>query len=65
MRIDTTKIKILIVSKGFNQKTLADQMGMRTSNLSAVLSRGSCKTATACRIAEALGVDVTEIIIGR
>lgn len=62
MEISKLKIKILMARRGMTIKVLAEQMNAQANNLSTVLMRGTCRPDTARRIAEALGVDVTEII---
>lgn len=43
-------------------KAVAKRIGMHANNLSAVLNRGSCNPVTAARIAEGLGIHVSEIV---
>lgn len=45
-----------------NRNTLAEKADMPVPTVCNVYVRGTCKPATAGRIAKALGVDVTEII---
>lgn len=62
MRIDKRKLEIAMARAQLNRDTLARKAGMPIPTVCNVYSRGSCKPATAGRIAAALGVDVTEII---
>ena len=52
-------IEILAASKGMNLTQLA---GISRQNLSTIKTRGTCKALTACKLAAALGVDVTELL---
>lgn len=45
-----------------NRNTLAEKANMPVPTVCNVYVRGTCKPATAGRIAKALGVDVVEII---
>ena len=45
-----------------NLYDLAEKSSVPINTIATVLSRRSCKPATAGRIAEALGIDVTEIL---
>ena len=36
--------------------------GISRQNLSTIKTRGTCKALTACKLAAALGVDVTELL---
>lgn len=55
-------IEIMAARKGMKMGQLADKAGMCRQNLSTIKNRGTCTALTACKIAAALGVDVTEII---
>ena len=55
-------IEIAAALKGMSMNQLAHKAGILPQNLSAIKSRGTCSALTACKIASALGVDVTEII---
>lgn len=61
MKIDATKLQMVIVGRMLNIQKLAKLMGVRTHVLRSVMERESCTADMACRIAEALEVDVTEI----
>ena len=62
MRIDSIKIRLLMVEQEIKQADLAERCGYARQNLSAKLARGTCSAASASKIAEALGVPVREII---
>lgn len=55
-------IEIMAARKGLRLGQLADKAGLCRQNLSVIKNRGTCTALTACKIAAALGVDVTEII---
>lgn len=62
MGLDTRKIKIILAQKEMNQSNLAKKCGMRPQALSEILSRGTCTLKTIGKIANAMGVSVTEIV---
>lgn len=55
-------LEIMAARKGMKLGQLADKAGLCRQNLSTIKNRGTCTAITACKIATALGVDVTEII---
>lgn len=55
-------LELLAAQKGMRLGQLADKAGLCRQNLSTIKTRGTCSALTACKIAAALGVDVTEII---
>ena len=62
MEINKYVIQSCMAKQKLTTKDLAEKCSMRPQNLSNILSRKTCKPATVGRIAEALGVDVTEIL---
>lgn len=62
LRVDKGKLEIAMARAELNRNTLAEKADMPVPTVCNVYSRGTCKPATAGRIAKALGVDVTEII---
>lgn len=62
MKVDKRKLEIAMARAKLNRDMLAEKAGMPIATVCAVHSRGSCKPATVGRLAEALGVDVTEIL---
>lgn len=62
MKVDKRKLEIAMARAKLNRNTLAQKAEMPIPTVCNVYSRGTCKPATLGRIAEALGVDVTEII---
>ena len=62
LRLSKTKILILLGERGLTITELAEQIGMQQTNLSSILSRATCKPATAGKIAGALGVSIHAIL---
>lgn len=62
MQISKQAIQFLMAEQKLTAKKLAEKIGMMPQNLSGILSRGSCQPVTAARIAEGLGVPVSEIV---
>ena len=62
MKINKAKLEIAMARAELNRNTLAEKAGMPVPTICNVYLRGTCKPATAGRIAKALGCDVTEII---
>ena len=55
-------LEIMAARKGMKMGQMADKACLCRQNLSTIKNRGTCTAVTACKIAAALGVDVTEII---
>lgn len=62
MKISKSKLEIAMARAELNRNTLAEKANMPIPTICNVYMRGTCKPATAGRIAKALGVDVAEII---
>lgn len=62
MKVNRRKLEIAMARAKLNRDGLARKAEMSIPTIQNVLARRSCKPATAGRIAEALGVDVTEIL---
>lgn len=62
MKISCSKIDVILARQEKKRKDLAASCDISKQGISAILKRESCLTATAGRIARALGVDVTEIM---
>lgn len=62
MKISATKIEILMAKKKISVSELAERSGMARQNVSVVKGRGTCNPLTAQKLADGLGVDVTEIM---
>lgn len=62
MKLDRTQLDIAVANAGVpSYRQLAQRVGCSAQNLSVILNRGSCKPATAGKIAAALGVPVERI----
>lgn len=62
MEIDSKKIKIYLAESRMTQATLAKITGIASQNISAIISKGRCSTVTAGKLADGLGVHVSEIM---
>lgn len=62
MEISTTKIKRMMGAHLMTQEGLAKAAGVSRTTINGTLLKGSCSTATAGKIARALGVDPADII---
>lgn len=62
MKISTTKIKRIMGAYLMTQEGLAKAAGVSRTTINGTLLKGSCSTATAGKIAKALGVDPAELI---
>lgn len=62
MRINVTKIKIILANCQMTHTKLADLSGISRQSISTIMTRGTCEPRTAGKIAKALGVDACEII---
>ena len=63
MKINRTSVDISLSRSDLGSYTeLARRMGCSVQNLSVILNRGSCRPATAGKIADALGVPLEEVI---
>ena len=64
MKISADRIEILLARKKLTLSELAERSGISRQNISTIKLRGTCAPRTAARIADGLGVDVTEILGG-
>ena len=63
MKINRTSVDVALSRSGLGRYSeLARQMGCSAQNLSVILNRGSCKPATAAKIAAALGVPLEDLL---
>lgn len=62
MTIDDNKIAVAMARKRFTKTSLAEAAGMSRNRLNVILNSKKVTPVAVGRIAEALGVDVTEII---
>ena len=62
MRIDEIKFAVAMVKKGYNVTTLAAACGVSRATLTAAKAGKRIKPETAAAIANALGVEVTDLL---
>lgn len=61
MRINAEKVEILLAEQGKTKQALSRECGISAQSISTIIRRGSCEPRNAGKLAEALGVHVTEI----
>ncbi len=61
MKLNIPAIKRLMAMQRLTQAKLADKAGLSRQSLNGILARGTSTVVNAGKIADALGVDVTEI----
>lgn len=62
MRIDRKKLKIAMIEKDLNRRTLSDLSGVGIGTISSVCHGKSCSNLTGRALAAALGMDITELL---
>lgn len=62
MRIDRKKLAHLLIDKDFTIKQLAEKVGVSRQTISNIKQGKRCMDVIGYRIADVLGVDVTEIL---
>lgn len=62
MMLDRDKINLAMARKNYNISRLAETYGVSAQRMRIILNSRSVSTTTAGRLADALGIDVTEII---
>ena len=62
MYLDRDKINVAMARKSYNIAKLAEVYGVSAQRMRTILNSRKVSTATAGRLAKALGVDVTEIM---
>ena len=62
MRISKKKLELAMARAKINRNELAERAKMPVPTICSALKRGTCKPCTVGTLAEALGVDVTEIL---
>ena len=61
MKLNVTKIDVLLAENRLNKAKYAERCGISRQSISTILRRGSCEPVTAGKLASGLGVPVTEI----
>ncbi len=64
MKINTSNIERILATQKMSRSELAIRSGISRQSISTILGRGTCSAINVGRIAETLGVDVTEIMKG-
>ena len=62
MKVSKKKLELAMARAKLNRNELAEKAGIPIPTVCNVYSRGTCKPRTVGKLAEALGVDVTEIL---
>ena len=62
MKIETASVKMAMARKQLNQKMLADLMGVKPATVSKYMTSAEAPTNAVGLMADALGVDVQEIL---
>ena len=62
MKINTKKVMVILSERIMTQTELAELCGISRQNVSTIMTRGTCLPKTAGRIANGLGVPVSEIV---
>ncbi|WP_394525727.1 helix-turn-helix domain-containing protein [Lacrimispora sp. JR3] len=62
MRLNRTKVSLLMAKLVINQATLAMEAGISRQTLSAVMNGRSCRPELLGKVSKALGVEPEEII---
>ncbi len=63
LTLNDIAVSVLLAQRRMSRKELCRIAGINQGNFSTMLKRGTVRPKTACAIADALGVDVTEITI--
>ena len=62
MRLNETKMQILMGEQEMNIRMLAERSGVSRQTISCIKAGKSCSPAVACKLAEILGVTVETIL---
>lgn len=62
MHINAHRIKMTIAERKMTQAELAKKAGVSRQSISTILARGTCALSTAGKIAEGLGIPVSELV---
>lgn len=65
MRLDRIQLVVVMAEKDVTIKALAEKAGVSRNTITAIKQGKSCSPTTASRIADALGVPVTELMPDR
>ena len=62
MKIETIRVETILAEQKLTRKQFAERCGISRQSISTILRRGTCEPRTAGRLAEGLGVSVSDII---
>ena len=62
MKLNTTKIALILADREMTRAALAEQCGVSRQNISTILTRGTCEPKTLGKLAKGLGVNSAELI---
>lgn len=62
MKLNQTRVKLIMAKLGINQTTLATMAGVSRQTISTVMNGRSCRPELLGKISKALGVEPEEII---
>ena len=62
MRIDRSRIEIMLAERGMTQQNLAEKSGVSRQGVNVAIRRGTCAPKTVGKLASGLGVSVSDII---
>lgn len=62
MKLNTTKIALILADREMTRAALAEKCGITRQNISTILTRGTCEPKTLGKLAKGLGVNSAELI---
>lgn len=62
MKLNTTKIALILADREMTRAALAERCGLSRQNISTILARGTCEPKTMGKLAKGLGIDPAELI---
>lgn len=62
MRLNETKMQIKMGERGMNIRMLSEKSGVSRQTISCIKAGKSCSPVVACKLAEALGMSVDEML---
>ena len=63
MKLNITRIKIIMAEQGLTQKAAAARCGITAQKFGLILMRGTCEPRTAGKLARGLDIPVEDIIM--
>lgn len=62
MKISKEKMELIMARNALTLREISKRSGISSQNISTIRMRGQCLPITAAKLANGLGVDVTEIL---